>query len=184
MTEISVFCFFPTDLDSCCYFQFVEKVLEEGTKSPRTIRLAALHLTGLWLSNPRILKYYIKEVKLLSLYGSGMLYSFFMHSIISYLPKWHIHNILEFVLPYTTVAFDEDFEAELSDNRDAKIELSVLAKVPEYDPGLTEVSNCLLYFQRLSIWVHAFLSSKILFFRFSLIRSCLHVFLCLSCLIN
>lgn len=51
--------------------QFVEKILEEGSKSPRTIRLAALHLTGLWLLNPRIIKYYIKELKLLTLYGSG-----------------------------------------------------------------------------------------------------------------
>lgn len=51
--------------------QFVEKILEEGTKSPRTIRLAALHLTGLWLSYPRIIKYYVKELKLLSLHGSG-----------------------------------------------------------------------------------------------------------------
>ncbi|KAI4369980.1 hypothetical protein MLD38_018368 [Melastoma candidum] len=49
---------------------FVEKVLEEGTRSPRTIRLAALHLTGLWLAYPRVLKYYIKELKLLSLHGS------------------------------------------------------------------------------------------------------------------
>lgn len=54
--------------------QFVEKILEEGTKSPRTIRLAALHLTGLWLANPSIIKYYIKELKLLTLYGSGMAY--------------------------------------------------------------------------------------------------------------
>ncbi|XP_044477036.1 uncharacterized protein LOC123204445 isoform X2 [Mangifera indica] len=83
---------------------FVEKILEEGSKSPRTIRLAALHLTGLWLSNPRIIKYYLKELKLLTLYGS--------------------------------VAFDEDFEAELSDNYDSKIEVSLLAKSP--DSELTE----------------------------------------------
>lgn len=42
-------------------------------KSPRTIRLAALHLSGLWLLNPRVIKYYIKELKLLTLYGSGEL---------------------------------------------------------------------------------------------------------------
>ncbi|CAH8386786.1 unnamed protein product [Eruca vesicaria subsp. sativa] len=84
---------------------FVEKVLEEGQKSPRTIRLAALHLTGLWLKYPRTIKYYIKELKLLTLYGS--------------------------------VAFDEDFEAELSDNSDARTEVSLLAKNP--DPELTEV---------------------------------------------
>lgn len=39
----------------------------------------------------------------------------------------------------SSVAFDEDFEAELSENRDAKIEVSVLAKSP--DPELTEVSH-------------------------------------------
>uniref|UniRef100_A0A1J3HNC1 tRNA (guanosine(18)-2'-O)-methyltransferase TARBP1 n=1 Tax=Noccaea caerulescens TaxID=107243 RepID=A0A1J3HNC1_NOCCA len=84
---------------------FVEKILEEGQKSPRTIRLAALHLTGLWLMYPRTIKYYIKELRLLTLYGS--------------------------------VAFDEDFEAELSDNNDARTEVSLLAKNP--DPELTEV---------------------------------------------
>lgn len=52
--------------------QFVENILEEGTKSPRTIRLTALHLTGLCLSHPRIIKYYIKGLKLLTLYGSGV----------------------------------------------------------------------------------------------------------------
>ncbi|XVF51863.1 hypothetical protein PTKIN_Ptkin04bG0218100 [Pterospermum kingtungense] len=83
---------------------FVEKLLEEGTKSPRTIRLAALHLTGLWLSNPRTIKYYLKELKLLTLYGS--------------------------------VAFDEDFEAELSENHDARTEVTLLAKIP--DSELTE----------------------------------------------
>ncbi|CAN4078084.1 unnamed protein product [Withania somnifera] len=91
---------------------FVEKILEEGTKSPRTIRLAALHLTGLWLACPSIIKFYMKELKLLTQYGS--------------------------------VAFDEDFEAELSENRDAKIEVSVLAKSP--DPELTdEFINTELY---------------------------------------
>lgn len=35
------------------------------------------------------------------------------------------------------VAFDEDFEAELSDNNDARTEVSLLAKNP--DPELTEV---------------------------------------------
>ncbi|KAH0448169.1 hypothetical protein IEQ34_021969 [Dendrobium chrysotoxum] len=83
---------------------FIENLLDEGTKSPRTMRLSALHLTGLWLRHPRTLKYYIKELKLLSLYGS--------------------------------VAFDEDFEAELSENHEAKIEFSLLAQSP--DPELTE----------------------------------------------
>ncbi|KAL8152196.1 hypothetical protein V2J09_009956 [Rumex salicifolius] len=84
---------------------FCGKVLEEGTKSPRTIRLAALHLTGLWLSNPRTIKYYLKELKLLTLYGS--------------------------------VAFDEDFESELTENGDARSEVALLAKSP--DPEMTEV---------------------------------------------
>lgn len=55
--------------------KFVEKIIEEGTRSPRTIRLAALHLTGLWLSYPGAIKYYMKELKLLTLYGSGTLSS-------------------------------------------------------------------------------------------------------------
>ncbi|CAA3014630.1 uncharacterized protein LOC111390252 [Olea europaea subsp. europaea] len=83
---------------------FVEKILEEGTKSPRTIRLAALHLTGLWLANPITIKFYMKELKLLTLYGS--------------------------------VAFDEDFEAEVAENHDAKNEVSLLSK--SFDPELTE----------------------------------------------
>lgn len=66
---MSVLCGLPIE---SVFGQFVEKVVEEGTKSPRTIRLAALHLSGLWLSNPTIIKYYIKELKLLSLYGSGV----------------------------------------------------------------------------------------------------------------
>ena len=59
--------------------QFVEKVLEEGKKSPRTIRLAALHLTGLWFLNPKTIKYYMKELKLLSLYGSGVFNAHLFH---------------------------------------------------------------------------------------------------------
>lgn len=78
-------------------------VLEEGTKSPRTIRLAALHLTGLWLLHPTILKFYIKELKLLSLYGSGiptihvlcLLDSFhFYYILISYLVVEVIFELL------------------------------------------------------------------------------------------
>ncbi|KAK9275857.1 hypothetical protein L1049_023130 [Liquidambar formosana] len=98
---------------------FVGKVLEEGTKSPRTIRLAALHLTGLWISNPRTIKYYMKELKLLSLYGS--------------------------------VAFDEDFEAELAENHDARTELSILAKSP--DPELTEAFINTELYARVSVAV-------------------------------
>jgi tRNA guanosine-2'-O-methyltransferase len=63
--------------DILYFLQFIDNVIEEGKKSPRTIRLAALHLTGLWLSNPRTIKYYMKELKLLSLYGSGVFHAFF-----------------------------------------------------------------------------------------------------------
>lgn len=98
---------------------FVENVIEEGTKSPRTIRLAALHLTGLWLSHPKTIKYYMKELKLLSLYGS--------------------------------VAFDEDFEAELCDNQDASTEVSLLAKSP--DPELTEAFINTELYARVSVAV-------------------------------
>lgn len=83
---------------------FINEIIQEGTRSPRTIRLAALHLTGLWLRNPSTIKYYMRELKLLTLYGS--------------------------------VAFDEDFEAELAENQDAKSEVSTLSQSP--DPELTE----------------------------------------------
>ncbi|KAM7494028.1 hypothetical protein LguiB_028637 [Lonicera macranthoides] len=97
----------------------VEKIIEEGTRSPRTIRLAALHLTGLWLSNPNTIKYYMKELKQLTLYGS--------------------------------VAFDEDFEAELHDNSEARSEVSILAKSP--DPELTEVFINTELYARVSVAV-------------------------------
>ncbi|GAB2209657.1 hypothetical protein Droror1_Dr00026878 [Drosera rotundifolia] len=83
---------------------FLEKLIEEGTKSPRTIRLVALHLAGLWQLYPWSIKHYLKELKVLTLYGS--------------------------------VAFDEDFEAELTENDDTRAEVSLLAKNP--DPELTE----------------------------------------------
>jgi tRNA guanosine-2'-O-methyltransferase len=72
--------------DILYFLQFIENIIEEGKKSPRTIRLAALHLTGLWLSNPRTIKYYMKELKLLSLYGSGVFHAsffffFFFHAL-------------------------------------------------------------------------------------------------------
>jgi hypothetical protein len=38
-----------------------------------------------------------------------------------------------------SVAFDEDFEGELADNNDARLEVSLLARSP--DPELTQVSN-------------------------------------------
>lgn len=80
--------------------QFIENVIEEGKKSPRTIRLAALHLTGLWLSNPRTIKYYMKELKLLSLYGSGVFHAFFFLFFTHY-----FHNYLVILaLSYTLIA--------------------------------------------------------------------------------
>ncbi|KAK1356468.1 putative tRNA (Guanosine(18)-2'-O)-methyltransferase [Heracleum sosnowskyi] len=97
----------------------VEKILEEGVRSPRTIRLAALHLTGLLLLYPNTIKYYIKELKLLTLYGS--------------------------------VAFDEDFKGELTDNVDARSEVSVLAISP--DPELTEVFINTELYARVSVAV-------------------------------
>ncbi|KAK7346778.1 hypothetical protein VNO80_21301 [Phaseolus coccineus] len=98
---------------------FIENLLKEGTKSPRTIRLAALHLTGLWLLNPGIIKFYLKELELLSLYGS--------------------------------VAFDEDFEAELADNNDARLEVSILAS--SADPELTEAFINTELYARVSVAV-------------------------------
>lgn len=52
-----------------------------------------------------------------------------------------MHLILRF---FPTVAFDEDFEAELAENRDARTEVSLLAKSP--DPELTEVSCPICHF--------------------------------------
>ncbi|XP_058084724.1 uncharacterized protein LOC131232481 isoform X2 [Magnolia sinica] len=98
---------------------FIERILDEGLKSPRTIRLAALHLTGLWLLYPKTIKYYVKELKLLSLYGS--------------------------------VAFDEDFEAELTENHDARKEVSLLAKSP--DPELAEAFINTEMYARVSVAV-------------------------------
>lgn len=47
------------------------------------------------------------------------------------------YNVLRAVF-LLTVAFDEDFEAELADNHDTKIEVSLLEASP--DAELTEVS--------------------------------------------
>ncbi|KAJ0961816.1 hypothetical protein J5N97_029644 [Dioscorea zingiberensis] len=98
---------------------FIKNLLDEGVKSPRTIRLAALHLTGLWLVNPGTIEYYIEELKLLSLYGS--------------------------------VAFDEDFEAELSENLEARSEVSLLAPSPNRE--LTELFINTEMYARVSVAV-------------------------------
>ncbi|KAK3148659.1 hypothetical protein QOZ80_3BG0297780 [Eleusine coracana subsp. coracana] len=98
---------------------FIGNLLSEGSKSPRTIRLAALHLSGLWLMYPKTLRFYIDELKLLSLYGS--------------------------------VAFDEDFEAELSENHEARFEVSMLAQSP--DREFTEVFINTELYARVSVAV-------------------------------
>ncbi|XLS81481.1 hypothetical protein HN51_047312 [Arachis hypogaea] len=76
----------------------------------RSIPLAGIHWLVLNFLNPMIIKFYLKELKLLSLYGS--------------------------------VAFDEYFEAQLADNNDARLEVSLLARIP--DQELTEVSNSIV----------------------------------------
>ncbi|EEC74324.1 hypothetical protein OsI_09608 [Oryza sativa Indica Group] len=98
---------------------FIENLLGEGSKSPRTIRLAALHLSGIWLMYPKTLSFYMEELKLLSLYGS--------------------------------VAFDEDFEAELSENHEARLEVSMLAQSP--DREFTEVFINTELYARVSVAV-------------------------------
>ncbi|WVZ55051.1 hypothetical protein U9M48_005765 [Paspalum notatum var. saurae] len=100
-------------------FEFIENLLDEGSKSPRTIRLAALHLSGLWLMYPKTLRFYMEELKLLALYGS--------------------------------VAFDEDFEAELSENHEARFEVSMLAQSP--DREFTEVFINTELYARVSVAV-------------------------------
>lgn len=57
-----------------------------------------------------------------------------MHSSTSFL-SFVLLSKTVFLLP---VAFDEDFEAELADNHDTKIEVSLLETSP--DTELTEVS--------------------------------------------
>ncbi|GAB2209324.1 hypothetical protein Droror1_Dr00026534 [Drosera rotundifolia] len=89
--------------------KFSEKLIEEGTKSPRTIRLAALHLAALWQLYPWSIKHYLKELKVLeSLWFCSLL----------------------------AVAFDEDFEAELTENDGTRAKVSLLAKNPDIE--LTE----------------------------------------------
>eukprot|EP01018_Ginkgo_biloba_P005248 Gb_26193 [translate_table: standard] len=50
-------------------WKFLERLFEQGVRSPRTMRLTALHVTGLWFSYPATIKFYMKELKLLTLYG-------------------------------------------------------------------------------------------------------------------
>lgn len=65
---------------------------------------------------------------------------------------YHIFELVFLVLfqsekVLSPVAFDEDFEAELADNHDARTEVSLLAKSP--DPELTEVSRTFYQFHYL-----------------------------------
>lgn len=90
--------------DPFSFLQFMEKLLDEGTKSPRTIRLAALHLTGLWLLYPRTIKYYIKELKLLTLYGSGTFTLF--HNFVVCMKQFHWMSLQQLLYSFVTnVAF-------------------------------------------------------------------------------
>lgn len=57
---------------------------------------------------------------------------------LGFLLLYYINIIMNLGLPLS-VAFDEDFEGELADNNDARLEVSVLSRSP--DPELTEVSN-------------------------------------------
>ncbi|KAL2636392.1 hypothetical protein R1flu_007871 [Riccia fluitans] len=47
----------------------LNRLIDLGSRSPRTMRLTALHITGLWLSFPETATCYMKELKKLSLYG-------------------------------------------------------------------------------------------------------------------
>ncbi|KAL3677602.1 hypothetical protein R1sor_027550 [Riccia sorocarpa] len=47
----------------------LNRLIELGSRSPRTMRLTALHITGLWLSFPETATCYMKELKQLTLYG-------------------------------------------------------------------------------------------------------------------
>ncbi|KAI5079464.1 hypothetical protein GOP47_0004943 [Adiantum capillus-veneris] len=44
-------------------------LLDQGSRSPRTMRLTSMHVAGMWLRFPAITQYYIEELKLLSLHG-------------------------------------------------------------------------------------------------------------------
>ncbi|KAH9305250.1 hypothetical protein KI387_009654, partial [Taxus chinensis] len=48
---------------------FLGRLIDQGIRSPRTMRLTALQLTGMWLLYPATIKFYMKELKLLTLHG-------------------------------------------------------------------------------------------------------------------
>ena len=71
----------------------------------------------------------MEELKLLALYGSGMLDNIFSNNFFM---------SVFFTYELKIVAFDEDFEAELSENHEARFEVSMLAQSP--DREFTEVN--------------------------------------------
>ncbi|KAF6153003.1 hypothetical protein GIB67_021608 [Kingdonia uniflora] len=138
--------------------EFVGKILDEGMRSPRTIRLASLHLTGSWLLYPKIIKYYIKELKLLSLYGSGpskgserLIVAQKHVRLLSSLWVIGFAMTIKSIVCCLQVAFDEDFEAELTESRDARIEVSLLAESP--NPEFTEAFINTELYARVSVAV-------------------------------
>lgn len=48
----------------------VHRLIELGARSPRVMRLASLHMSGLWLQHPEICCLYVPELKTLSLHGA------------------------------------------------------------------------------------------------------------------
>lgn len=89
---------------------------------------------------PATIKYYIKELKLLTLYGSGVFFpTRFADSTVLFFFKGSAkcYHIVLLNLFLFAVAFDEDFEAELSENHEAELEVSILAQSP--DQEFTEV---------------------------------------------
>jgi hypothetical protein len=62
----------PSEFNSVIFSQLLLKLLDQGSRSPRTMRLTAMHVAGLWLKFPAVTKYYIEELYLLSIHGGGM----------------------------------------------------------------------------------------------------------------
>ena len=54
------------------FLKLLLKLRDQGSRSPRRMRLTAMHVAGLWLKFPAITKYYIEELYLVSIHGGGM----------------------------------------------------------------------------------------------------------------
>ena len=54
------------------FLKLLLKLRDQGSRSPRRMRLTAMHVAGLWLKFPSITKYYIEELYLVSIHGGGM----------------------------------------------------------------------------------------------------------------